>query len=400
MHRHNLITLTCLTAAIVLALPHVLPAAPVPAPPNILFITVDDMNCDSIGAFGCKLPGTSPNVDRLASEGIRFAHAHVQVANCVPSRNVMQTGRYPHNSGVEGFYQVKAEFPILPDVLKQHGYFTAIKGKVSHSTPFHPYSWDLVLTPENGRKLDRNRDAFAALTRQAIGASKEAGKPFYLLMNITDPHKPFYGMGRNGQPVEDLNVPSRVYSPDEVPVPGFLPDLPVVRKELAHYYSSVRRADDCVGAILAELKEAGHESNTVVMFLSDHGMPFPFAKTSLYHHSTHTPWIVRWPGVTRASAIDSRHMISAVDFMPTILDIVDVPVPVGLDGRSFLPLLKEKTQNGRDMVFKEYNENAGAGRNPMRSVVTQKHGYIFNPWANGERKFKTATTGTLTYKAM
>ena len=73
---------------------------------NLLIITVDDMSADSIGAFGCKLPDTTPNIDRLAAEGLRFTHAHVQVGNCMPSRNVMWSGRYPHNNGVEGFYQV------------------------------------------------------------------------------------------------------------------------------------------------------------------------------------------------------------------------------------------------------------------------------------------------------
>ena len=373
-------------------------SAPAGKRPNILFLTVDDMSCDSVGAFGCKVPGTTPHLDGLAREGIRFAHAHAQVANCVPSRNVMQTGRYPHNSRVEGFYQVKPDYPILPEILQQNGYFAAIKGKLSHSTPFHPFPWDLVLQAD--RKRDRNSEEFHKLTAQGIAASKQAGKPFYLLINITDPHKPFYGLSGKGKEIDDPNVPTRTYTPEQIVVPGFLPDFPEVRKELAHYYSSVRRADDCAGQVLRALQESGEAENTVVMFLSDHGMPFPFAKTSLYHHSTHTPWMVRWPGVTNANAVDSTHMISAVDFTPTILDIVGIDVPAGVDGRSFRPLLEGKTQAGRDMVFKEYNENAGHGRNPMRSVVTRKHGYLFNPWANGTRKFKTATTGTATYRRM
>ena len=86
-----------------------------------------------------------------------------------------------------------------------------------------------------------------------IEAAKEAGKPFCLLLNIADPHKPFYAEGKKGETIPDKNVPSKVFTPEEVPVPGFLPDDPVVRKELSHYYSSVRRADDGVGAILAAL---------------------------------------------------------------------------------------------------------------------------------------------------
>ena len=115
-----------------------------------------------------------------------------------------------------------------------------------------------------------------------------------MLVNISDPHKPFYsGPG-------DRHQPTRTFSADEVPVPGFLPEDSVIREELANYYSSVRRADDCFGAIMAALESSGEAGNTFVMFLSDHGMPLPFAKTQLYHHSTHTPLMIRWPAVHQA----------------------------------------------------------------------------------------------------
>ena len=107
--------------------------------PNLLIITVDDMSCDSVGSFGCELSGTTPNSDKLAAQGMRFHYAHVQVGNCYPSRNVMFSGRYPHNTGVEGFYQVKdPQYPHLVDVMSEAGYFVAIRGKVSHSTPYQP----------------------------------------------------------------------------------------------------------------------------------------------------------------------------------------------------------------------------------------------------------------------
>ena len=114
MERRNFLRMAACAAAAPMALS--IQAKPKPAgkKPNILFITVDDMNCDSVGVFGAEMPGTTPRLDRLAAEGVRFEHAHVQVANCVPSRNVMQTGRYPHTSGVEGFYKVHPPFPILP----------------------------------------------------------------------------------------------------------------------------------------------------------------------------------------------------------------------------------------------------------------------------------------------
>jgi len=366
---------------------------------NVLLITVDDMSCDSVGVYGCKLKDTTPNMDRLARESLRFNHAHVQVGNCMPSRNVMFSGRYPHNNRVEGFYPIKdPQYPVLADIMKAGGYFTGIRHKVSHSTPYHPYpAWDLVLDkrPDDEPGHNKNAESYYHSTQQGIAAAKKAGKPFYLNINISDPHKPFY----NESP-PDPNKPSRVFTADEVPVPGFLPDDSAIREELALYYSSVRRADDCLGRILQALEESGESQRTLVMFLSDHGMPLPFAKTQLYYHSTRTPWMVRWPGVTKAGAVDDFHMISGVDMLPTLLDIVGLRHPSGLDGRSFEPVLRGHKQDGRDFVVTEYNENAGGFRHPMRAIVTREFGYIFNPWSNGERFMATATKGTATYRRM
>ena len=191
-----------------------------------------------------------------------------------------------------------------------------------------------------------------------------------------------------------------MFTPDEVPVPGFLFDDLAVRKELSHYYSSVRRADDCVGEVLAALEASGHADDTFVLFLSDHGMALPFAKTQLYHHSTHTPLLIRWPGVTQPGSVDEAHMVSAVDFVPTLMDVCGLECPQGLDGRSFAPVLHGESQGGCEFVIKEYNENSGASRDPMRAVQSKRFLYIFNPWSNGERIFATATTGTPTYRRM
>jgi N-sulfoglucosamine sulfohydrolase len=368
---------------------------------NLLIITTDDMSADSVGAFGCKLAGTTPHMDQLAKEGLRFRYAHVQVGNCMPSRNVMWSGRYPHNNHVEGFYQVKNPgYPHLVDLTKSAGYFTGIRGKVPHSTPYSPYAWDMVFDtlPDGSAAHPKDAASYRASTQRGIDAAKAAGKPFCLVMNVMDPHKPFYAEGRDGETVPDPHKPSRVFTPDEVPIPGYLFDDAVVRKELAHYYSSVRRADDSVGEILAALKASGQEERTVVMFLSDHGMPLPFVKTQLYHHSTLTPLVIRWPGVARAGSIDQQHMVSAVDFLPTLLDIAGIPHPPGLDGRSFAPLLKGESQPDRNMVVKEYNENSGGSRDPMRAIETRQFLYVFNPWSNGKRIMQTATTGTPTYR--
>lgn len=383
-----------------LCLPWFLHAAP---KPNVLIITVDDLSADSLGAFGSKLPGTSPHLDRLAAQGMRFNRAHVVVGNCMPSRNVMWSGLYPHNNKIEGFYQMPdARHPHLASLMKSAGYFTGIRHKVAHSTPYSPYGWDIELeTDPAGKRADvKNTKSYRTSMEQAMAAAKQAGKPFCLMMNVADPHKPFYAEDNRGQTVPDNNVPTRVFKPEEVPIPGFLFDDPVVRKELAHYYSSVRRADDSVGEILAALDASGQRDNTLILFLSDHGMPLPFAKTQLYHHSTHTPLVFIVPGVTKPGTADSTHMVSAVDLLPTLLELTGVKHPGKMDGRSFAPLLKGGTQDARDYVIKEYNENAGGSRDPMRAIQTRQYLYLFNPWSNGKRVMATATTGTSTYRRM
>jgi hypothetical protein len=116
-------------------------------PLNVLLLTVDDMNCDSIGAFGSTVPGTTPNIDAFAAEAMRFNHAHVHATSCIPSRNAMQSGRYLFNSGIEGFYQLPKEqvnFKTIPDLLRENGYFTMIRGKSKHTSPYYPYpAWDV-----------------------------------------------------------------------------------------------------------------------------------------------------------------------------------------------------------------------------------------------------------------
>ncbi len=123
--------------------------------------------------------------------------------------------------------------------MKEAGYFVGIRGKVTHSTPYQPYAWDEDLTTIDGEKQDiKNAASYYATTQRGIELAKVAGKPFCLNVNISDPHKPFYAMGKKGAIVDDNNVPSHIFSPADVPIPGFLFDHPDVRLELAHYYSS------------------------------------------------------------------------------------------------------------------------------------------------------------------
>jgi len=371
--------------------------------PNILLITADDMNWNAPGCFGGKTPDITPNIDRLASEGVRFEHAHITIAVCQPSRSVLMTGRYPHRNGAEGFQPINTNVPTLQEQLNNAGYIQGILGKVKHLAPPEKFEWDMsedIQDLGSGRNPELYYKYAGDFFRQAASQKKS----FFLMANSHDPHRPFHGSEQEqkkfAKALKNIPAPSRVYKSDEIEVPGFLPELPDVRKEIAQYYSSVRRCDDTVGAVMRALRESGQAENTLIMFLSDNGMALPFSKTNCYLHSTRTPWIAAWPGRIKPGTVDKQHFISGIDFMPTALDAAGVPAPTGMDGSSFLPVLLGKRQYERDKVFTQFHQTSGRNRFPMRCVQGLRFGYIFNPWSDGKRVFKNESQSGLTFNAM
>lgn len=372
--------------------------------PNILLITADDMNWDAVGAYGCPVEGTTPNIDRLAEAGIRFEYAHVTIAVCQPSRSALMTGRYPHCTGGEGFFNLRTPgIPILPGVLRAAGYSVGILGKVRHSTPYAEFAWDMAYD-QNDLGHGRNPALYRTYATDFLTQAKGSGRPFFLMLNSHDPHRPFFGNDKaewyEGGDLPVAVPPSRTFTAGEVTTPGFLADVPDVRREIAEYYSSVRRCDDTIGAVLEVLRETGQEHDTMVLFLSDNGMAFPFSKTNCYLNSTRTPWIMRWPGTIQARACDREHFISGVDLMPTLLDAAGVKSLPDMDGRSFLPLCRGEKQGGRDCVCTQFHQTAGRRNYPMRCVQNRRFGYLFNPWSDGSRVFKNESQAGRTMRAM
>jgi N-sulfoglucosamine sulfohydrolase len=392
---------------------------------NVLFITADDMNYNTPGFTGCLTPGITPNLDRLATQGIRFVNAHVTVAVCQPSRECLMTGRFPHRNGATGFYPVRPEVPTLMESLKAVGYQLGIMAKVPHLAPPSKFPWDYKY---EARILGDGRDPalYYKFAKEFFAHAKDSGKPFFLMANSQDPHRPWAGSdieknraeGKQGKKKKakkaaaaeaedetslgDIKYPppARTYQAEEVAVPGFLPDLPNVRKEMAQYYSSAHRCDETVGEVLRALKEAGLEDSTIVMFLSDNGISMPFAKSNCYLTSTRTPWLVRWPGKVKPGVVDKEHFISGIDFMPTILEALGVAAPAGMDGRSFLPLLGGGDQADRDKVFTCYNDTSGHLSFPMRCLQTKQFGYIYNAWSDGTTRYQAESMSGLSFKAM
>ncbi len=368
-----------------------------PQRPNIVFITADDMNFDSSNAYGGPIKDLTPNLNRLAEEGLRFQQAYSTVAVCQPVREIMHTGLYPHRNGAMGFFPLKPEIRTLNQQLHDAGYLISMcGGKHPHYQPFEHFCVDFS-RPKNGR----HPGALGADTKEFLALSKTQGKPFFHHVNCTDPHRPF--IGANGP--KDLaggEPPSRWIKPDEVTgVPGFLEDLPGIRRELACYYTSCRRLDDSVGAVLKALDESGLREKTLVMvYAGDHGMSFPFAKSNDYENSSRGALFLRWPGVIKPGAVDTHHLVSTIDFTPTLIAVAGAQPLADLDGRSFLPALRGEVMAGWDRVFTFYNQSAGRNWLLMRCLRTKERAYIWNAWSDGKMEYKAENMGGVTWKAM
>lgn len=366
--------------------------------PNILLITADDMSWDSVGVYGCPVEEITPNIDRLASEGIQFDYGYVQIAICTPSRQVMLSGSHSHQTMTRCFTELERVGPALPDVLKQNGYHIA---NINKQQDF--YDWDTAIKETEsgfGRDIPFHSETVSSIIETA------GEKPWFIMANFNDPHRPFHGSDSEENwskyDEERFSKPSRVYRTDDIVVPGFLPDLPDVRMEMAQYYSSVRRADDGVGAILKALEESGQSANTIVVFLSDHGISNPFAKMNCYQASLRVPFIVRYPGHIEAGSRDKFNMVSAVDLAPTLLELAGLDVPTSMAGRSFAALLEGRPQDGRNHVIGYYYRNLRQTRLYPEFVVQMRDWvYIYNPWVDGITEVHNSDyTGSPTLLAM
>jgi N-sulfoglucosamine sulfohydrolase len=261
-------------------------------PLNILLFTADDLDKNSLGCYGGRTEDISPNIDKFAAEGLMFNHAFVNNSICAPSRGILATGLYGHNSGVMGFMKMSpaCQTPLIMEVMRGHGYQLGVLSKVDHSTPKESFEWDFVKV-QSELGFGRNPDLYYKRAKDFFDMTRKSGKPFYFMVNSDDPHRPYFVPGQ--ELTGGMAEPSRIYTPEEINVPGFLPDLPDVRKELSYYYNSVKRLDDTFGKVMQALEESGYKENTLVIFMSDNGIAVPFAKCDNYHASNRTPWIVR-----------------------------------------------------------------------------------------------------------
>ena len=305
--------------------------------PNIVFITGDDAGQDDLGVYGH--PVHSPHLDRIAVEGIRFTNFYVTTSSCSPSRASIWTGKYPHTAGAPNLWDpLPRGERIIPGYLREKGYFTGNVGKLhlgeARGVMYGARQFDRTYTPKTDRIAEEPYSAMDQFLDE-----RPRGRPFFLSVGFKEPHPPF---GQRTAP--------HPHDPEDVWVPPYLPDLPEVRAEIAQYYDEINYLDGWVGRLMARLRREGLEQNTIVLFLGDNGAPFPRAKTTLFDSGTRVPLIVKWPGHIPPGGV-ADGLASAIDLLPTILEIVGIDTPVDVQGQSILPILLDPDAPGRQYVF-------------------------------------------------
>jgi N-sulfoglucosamine sulfohydrolase len=344
-----------------------------PAHRNILLLVADDLGLD-LGCYGNGVIKT-PHLDALAKKGVRFSHAFAAVSSCSPSRATLYSGLHTHTSGQYGLAHATHHFQSfdnvksLPRVLRDAGYRTGIIGKV-HVLPRTVYPFEVQI--ETG--LGGNRHV-VEMARRARQFFTDAGdKSFLLVMGYSDPHRAARGFAND---VTHPGVTEVRYNPKDVLLPYHLPDQADARADLADYYQSVSRLDQGVGHVLEALKQTGHAEDTLVIFLSDNGIPFPGAKTTLYDAGVRLPLIISAPTQKQRGLVNTA-LVSWLDIMPTILDWAGVQPPTSLAGRSLLPILEQEKPQGWDVVFGSHQFHEVTMYYPMRMIRTRQHKYILN----------------------
>lgn len=389
----------CVIAALVMLMScGRLAAADAAKPLNLLIITADDMNADSAGWAGSTL-GATPHLDAFAKTAHRFVNSHVTVPICQPGRSALMTGRVPHRNGALGFNPIRREVPTLVEVLRDNGYYTGVIAKSVHMAPADKFPWHAV----GEQALGKQPASFTGKFREMLAAAASEKKPFFINANICDPHRPFInGVARNAKKKKVANDERpdgvRLYKPDAVVVPAFLEDIPPVREEVAQYFSTVSRFDVAFGLVMKELAAAGRDSDTIVVFMSDHGMSFPFSKATVYYNGTWSPVLIRVPGLPEPQT--HTEFVSSVDVMPSLLELLHVTPPEGMDGRSWVPLLKGETQRDRDFVITHVNTVSSGKSFAQRCIRTKDRALMFHAWVGGADKFRVEAMNGLSFAAM
>jgi len=337
---------------------------------NIIWLIADDAGWKDFGCYGHPTIKT-PNIDRLATNGIRFTRAFVTSPQCSPSRSSVWTGKYAHTMGTEDLHApLPAAQTILPELLHKKDYFCGNVGKL-HLGKAAEKKFDF---------LDKDIHAWEKFFR-----NRPANKPFFLTLGFYDPHRPY-----------KANAIAQPHKSKDVIVPPYLPDNEETRKDIALYYDEISRMDSEIGSLLQYLSKNSLEEKTIIFFWSDNGSPFPRAKGTLYDAGIATPLIVQWKGTLLPGL---RHQLtSCLDLAPTILDLVGLKPPEDMQGKSMLPVIRSAEAAGRDYIFAERNWHDIDDH--CRTVRSKRFKYIRNYYPREPFAIPADVVRSITFQKM
>lgn len=341
--------------------------------PNIVIFITDDQNQSDLGCYGNKDVQT-PNMDRLAAEGMRFTSAYAASSMCTPSRSSLFTGLYPFRNGCQmNHFAVRAGVKSLPHYLKPLGYRVVLAGK-THVTPRAAFPFEYI-GQEFGRyepietRSDPRKETVQFIQDHFRGQPQQ---PLCLVVAPWLPHVPW--------------VKNRDFDPANLALPEYLADTKKTRAALAAYYQSIGEADRMLGEIMAALESTGEQSNTVFLFFSDQGTQFPGAKWTVYDRGLRVPLIARWPDKIREGSI-SDALVSLTDITPTVLELAGGKPAKDLDGKSFAPVLLGKKEEHREYIFAETSVEPHYWYNytPARTVISREGFHYIRNYHPGRR---------------
>ena len=323
--------------------------------PNIVLVITHDTGTQ-LGCYGAGV--ATPHLDALAAEGVRFNRAYCTAPQCSPSRASLITGLYPHVNGMMGLahrgWVLRPEVRCLPHYLADGGYATYLFG-FQHESYEHPARLGY-------QRCDTSSTAAAVVAGKVRACiERQPDTPFYIVAGFEETHRPFDRPGYDIDP------------PDRVTAPPWLPDISPVRAELGQMNGMVKTVDRAVAEIRAAVACHPQADNTLFIYTTDHGPAMPRAKGMLYDPGIRTALLMHWPrGFAGRRQIDD--LLVNVDMMPTLLDAANVPIPTGLHGRTFLPLLRGESYRPHDHLFAELTWHDRY--NPVRGVRTVRYKYM------------------------
>jgi len=324
-------------------------ASPSQERPNILWIDTEDLSPD-LGCYGHPLVKT-PNIDKLAADGVRFTNAFVTAPVCSASRSATITGMYQTSIGAHN-HRSKRDTPLPEGInpvthyLREAGYFTC-NGQ--------------ALTDGKQGKLDYNfKMSFKEAFDGTDWSQRKPGQPFFAEMHFSETHRVFY------------RDPDNPINPDDVEVPPYYPDHPVTRLDWALYLEIIQNLDKKVAMLLQRLEDEGLADNTIVFFWGDHGRAMLRGKQFLYEGGIHIPLIVRWPGHIKPGTVRDD-FVSMIDLAPTWLTLAGADVPDHMQGQSILG----SDAPERDCIFAA-RDRCDETDDRIRCVRTKRYKYIRN----------------------